>query len=214
MWPLWFFSDERQCCLLRYGQETYGLGWNFVYANPAFELSNQSSKHIRNPYCFTCLVMCWVLAEDERGDYTQLQKRQTHFSNRWWLFQGDVYREPWVHAGGHSAPLLKEMLSEVALEIEFPSIRQISGEGGFRSRVRKYETALSKTQNHDPAWGVQVPVGRVVWNSWKVEQLEIMSENKGRAISPKASYSKWRGCRYGDSCQRLSVRSDRIRFAV
>lgn len=95
-----------------------------------------------------------------------------------------------VHAGGHSAPLLKEMLSEVALEIEFPSIRQICGEGGFRSRVRKYETALSKTQNHDPAWRVQVPVSRIVWNSWKVEQLEIMSENKGRAISPKASYSK------------------------
>ena len=86
--------------------------------------------------------------------------------------------------GGSSAHISEEIMSEFGLEIEFPSVRQISGEASFRSRVRKYETVLSKTQHGE------CRCSKVVWKSCQVEQLEIMTENKGRTVSHKDSCSK------------------------
>lgn len=53
----------------------WGGTWpNLDYANLAFVLSNESIEHLRNPYYLMCLVMCYVLAEEEQGDYIWLQK--------------------------------------------------------------------------------------------------------------------------------------------
>lgn len=42
-----------------------------------------------------------------------------------------------VPAEGHSAHILDKVMFEVGLEIEFPSIRTVSGEGCIRIRVKK-----------------------------------------------------------------------------
>ena len=103
---------------------------------------------------------------------------------------GGVPTKKWAHIGEHSTHLLEEVMSDVTLEIEFPSIRQISGEGASEAKSEDmHRYYLRPRITVQPCKG-PAPVGSL--KLWYSRAAGNGVREQGQGQSRKASWSKGR----------------------